>query len=111
MYPELGQNYFRPGLRFCLIIEGRFSVCEVKEMEVTIHDERIDITEIPLFPKINWEPVLDDLKAEHLPGLYQQGRRMGVNIVDGKTHAYIYRTAKTPAEAEILAILARHGIS
>jgi hypothetical protein len=35
---------------------------------------------------------------------------MGINIVDGRLHAYIDRTGKTPPEAEILEILKRHGI-
>ncbi|MCU1239820.1 MAG: hypothetical protein JWO71_546 [Candidatus Acidoferrum typicum] len=36
---------------------------------------------------------------------------MGMNIVDGRLHAYIYRTDKTPPEADILEILKRHGIA
>ena len=80
-------------------------------MKITIHEERIDVAEIPVFPKIDWEPILTELKAEHLPGLYQQGKRMGVNMIDGKIHAYIYRTDKTPPEAEILQVLKRHGVS
>jgi hypothetical protein len=35
---------------------------------------------------------------------------MGMNIVDGRLHACIYWTRKTPSEAEILEILKRHGI-
>ena len=71
----------------------------------------IDITEIPLNHHIEWESLLNELKAEHVPGLYQDGKRMGVSIVDGKAHGFIYRTASMPTEAKILEIFKRHGIS
>ena len=80
-------------------------------MKVTIHEERIDITELPLGTRIQWNPLLDELKSEHRPGIYQHGKRMGMNIVNGTLHAYIYRTANTPPEPEILEILSRHGIA
>ena len=80
-------------------------------MKVTIHDERIDITELPLGSRIQWNPILDELKSEHRPGVYLPGKRMGMNIVNGMLDAYIYRTDKTPSEAEILEILNRHGIT
>lgn len=79
-------------------------------MKVAIHTGMIDISEIPMFPAIEWEPILDELNAEHLPGLYQHGRRMGVSIIDGRLRAYIYLTDKTPPEPKILEILERHGI-
>lgn len=78
-------------------------------MKVTIHNGMIGISEIPMFPTIEWEPILDELNAEHIPGLYQRGRRMGVNIIDGRLRAYIYLTDKTPPEPRILEILGRHG--
>jgi hypothetical protein len=40
----------------------------------------IDITEIPLHQHIEWESLLDELKAEHIPGWYQDGKRMGVSV-------------------------------
>jgi len=80
-------------------------------MKVTIHNERIDITELPLGNRIQWNPILDELKSEHRPGVYQHGKRMGMNIINGMLHAYIYRTDKTPPESEILEILNRHGIA
>jgi len=80
-------------------------------MKVTIHNERIDITELPLGNRIQWNPILDELKSEHRPGVYQPGKRMGMSIVNGKLHAYIYRTPKTPPDSEILEILNRHGIA
>ena len=77
------------------------------------HDpgDSIDITEIPLHQYIGWESVLNELNAEHIPGWYQDGKRMGVSIADGKAHVIIYRTAKTPPESQILEILTKHGIS
>ena len=77
------------------------------------HDpgDSIDITEIPLHQYIGWESVLNELNAEHIPGWYQDGKRMGVSIADGKAHVFIYRTAKTPPESQILEILTKHGIS
>jgi hypothetical protein len=36
---------------------------------------------------------------------------MGSSIVEGKAHVFIYRTAETPPEPQILEILTRHGIS
>jgi hypothetical protein len=80
-------------------------------MKVTIHNERIDITELPLGNRIRWNPLLDELRSEHIPMLYQNGKRMGMNIVNGRLHAYIYRTDKTPTDSEILEILNRHGIA
>ena len=80
-------------------------------MKVTIHNERIDITELPLGNRIQWNAILDELKSEHRPGVYQHGKRMGMSIVNGKLHAYIYRTANTPPDSEILEILNRHGIA
>jgi hypothetical protein len=80
-------------------------------MKIIIQNERIDITELPLGNRIQWNSLLDELKSEHRPGVYQHGKRMGTSIVNGKLHAYIYRTAKTPADAEILEILNRHGIA
>jgi len=55
--------------------------------------------------------MLDELKSEHRPGVYQHGKRMGMSIVNGMLHAYIYRTAKTPPDSEILEILNKYGIA
>jgi hypothetical protein len=54
--------------------------------------------------------VLNELKAEHIPGMHQNGKRMAVSVIQGKVHALIYRTANTPPEPQILEILKRHGI-
>jgi hypothetical protein len=79
-------------------------------MIVTIREDSIDITEISLNQHIEWESLLNELKAEHIPGWYQDGKRMGSSIVEGKVHVFIYRTANMPPEAKILEILKRHGI-
>jgi hypothetical protein len=80
-------------------------------MIITIRGDSIDITEIPLNHHIEWESLLNELNAEHIPGWYQDGKRMGVNVVEGKAHVFIYRTANTPPEPQILEILRRHGIA
>ena len=80
-------------------------------MIITIRGDSIDITEIPLNHHIELESLLTELNAEHIPGWYQEGKRMGVSMVEGKAHVFIYRTAKTPPEPQILEILKRHGIS
>jgi hypothetical protein len=80
-------------------------------MIITIRGDSIDITEIPLHQYIDWESLLNELNAEHIPGWYQNGKRMGSSIVEGKAHVFIYRTAKTPPDPQILKILKRHGIA
>jgi hypothetical protein len=57
-------------------------------MKITIHDSVIDVKEIPTYPLIDWEPILDELKAEHIPGLYPHGKRMGVNIVNNRPRGW-----------------------
>jgi hypothetical protein len=80
-------------------------------MIITIRGDSIDITEIPLHQYIDWESLLNELNAEHIPGWYQDGKRMGVSIADGKAHVFIYRTVNMPSEAEILKILGSYGIA
>ena len=80
-------------------------------MIITIRGDSIDITEIPLNQHIEWESLLDELNAEHIPGWYQDGKRMDVSVVEGKAHVFIYRTANMPSEAEIPKILGNYGIA
>jgi hypothetical protein len=80
-------------------------------MIITIRGDSIDITEIPLSHHIEWEFLLNELNAEHIPGWYPDGKRMGVSVVDGKAHVFIYRTANMPPEAKTLEILGRYGIA
>ena len=80
-------------------------VCgQAERMKLTITDIRIDVIDIPLFPRIDWEPILNELKSVHLPRKYLAGHRMWLDSpVDGKMNAYIYRTDEMPAEPEIRA--------
>jgi hypothetical protein len=80
-------------------------------MIVTIRGDSIDISEIPLNHHIEWESLLNDLKGGAHPGMHQDGMRMAVSVFAGKAHVFIYRTAKTPPEPQIMVILKRHGIS
>jgi hypothetical protein len=80
-------------------------------VKVTIRDDRIDISDIPLHNTIEWDPILEELAAEPLPSMLQKGRHMAVNFLpNGKLHAYIYRTDKTPSDAKVREILKRYGI-
>jgi len=80
-------------------------------MIIPIRGDSIDIIEIPLNQHIEWESLLNELQAEHIPGWYQDGKRMGMSLVQGKAHVFIYRTPNMPPEAEILKILASYGIA
>jgi hypothetical protein len=80
-------------------------------MIITIRGDSIDITQIPLQQYIDWESLLNEVNAEHIPGWYQNGKRRGSSIVDGKAYVFIDRTAKTPPDPQILEILKRHGIA
>ncbi|HKT46050.1 MAG TPA: hypothetical protein VJP87_00875 [Candidatus Acidoferrales bacterium] len=77
-------------------------------MKAVIHPGRIDFL-FSVADEIHWQSLLDDLKAEPLPGFYQNEERMGAAILSCGLWAYIYRTEKTPAEQDIREILARHG--
>jgi hypothetical protein len=81
-------------------------------MKVTVQNDRIDITEIPIFNSIAWDPILDELNAEPLPGTYMKGMRMGFSFTlhSQQIHAYIFRTNKMPSEQVIREILTKHGI-
>ena len=81
-------------------------------MKVTVQSDRIDITEIPIFDSIAWDPILDELNAEPLPGTYRKGMRMDVSFTrpGQQIHAYIFRTRKMPSERVIREILTKHGI-
>jgi hypothetical protein len=79
-------------------------------MKLAIHEDRIEVTNVRHYPEINWKAALDELNAEHLPGLYRHGQRMCVSVIDGRMHAHIYRTNKMPAESKIREIFKRYGI-
>jgi hypothetical protein len=92
-------------------LSGFLKATNKYSMIITIREDSIDITEISLNHHIEWESLLNELNAEHIPGWYHTGKRMGVSMVEGKAHVFIYRTAKTPPEPQILEILRRHGIA
>lgn len=79
-------------------------------MEATIWPDRIDILGAGALPNELWKPLLDDLKAEHVPGLTPTGKRMSVVVSPtGGTDAFIYRTASIPDD-EVIRILSNYGI-
>jgi len=80
-----------------------------ESVEAQISQERIVILGASL-PKESWEPLLDELKAEHVPSLMQQGKRSSVVVgPTGRVDAFIYRTTPMPDE-EVVRILGKHGI-
>jgi len=79
-------------------------------MRLTIGDERIDVTGIPVTKHIDWKSILDEFNAEHLPGFYRTGRRMRQGVAEGHMYVHIYRTKSTPPEEIIREIFRRHGI-
>jgi hypothetical protein len=74
-------------------------------MRLIIGGERIEVTGIPVAKEIDWKSILDELKAEHLPGFYRPSRRMEQGVSDGLMYVRIYRTEKTPTEEVIREIL------
>jgi hypothetical protein len=78
-------------------------------MEANIWPHRIDILGANL-PKEAWEPLLNELRAEHVPSLTPTGKRLSVFVSPkGRVDAVIYRTAPMPDE-EIARILEKRGI-
>jgi hypothetical protein len=75
----------------------------------TIHPTVIDIT-YSFADAINWETLHDELRAEHIDGLMQDGARSTAQVVDGRFHLQIFRSSGL-SDQEIADILIRHGIS
>ena len=48
-------------------------------MIITIRGDSIDITEIPLNQHIEWESLLNELKAEHIPCATQKFHRARIS--------------------------------
>ncbi|HWO31971.1 MAG TPA: hypothetical protein VNO32_24510, partial [Candidatus Acidoferrum sp.] len=62
-------------------------------MHAIIRPSRIDIEGAGSVPNELWEPLLDDLRALHMPGLVPNGKRMMVATgPSGRVDAFIYRT-------------------
>jgi hypothetical protein len=78
-------------------------------MEAKIHRNRIDILGAKLSEE-EWESLLDELKAEPVPGFTTPGRRLAVVIGPAsRIDAIVYRTTPIP-DSELVRILWRHGI-
>ena len=78
-------------------------------MHAIVRPTRIDIEGATGLAQESWEPMLDELKAVHMPGLTQTGRRMmGVVGPSGRMDAFIYRTGMT--DAEVFRVLEKYGI-
>jgi hypothetical protein len=80
-------------------------------MKILIRESTINL-ELPQsrHREIDWEALLDELKAEHLPGRYRPGELMALTITSHGVWICIYRTEKTPPEPAIREILKRHGL-
>jgi hypothetical protein len=79
-------------------------------MHATVWPNRIDILGASGLAKNAWEPLLDDLKAEHVPGLTPTGKRLSAVISpNGRSDVFIYRTAAVSDE-ETLRVLGKYGI-
>jgi hypothetical protein len=79
------------------------------EMHAIVRTARIDIEGASGVAKDSWEPLLDELKAIHMPGLTPTGKRLMVAVnPSGRVDAFIYRTGM-PDEA-VVRILQKHGI-
>lgn len=78
-------------------------------MNAIVWHHRIDIHGATLLQE-QWDRLLDELKAEHVPSLTPVGKRMAVVLAPtGRIDAFIFRTQSIPDE-EILQILSKHGI-
>ena len=79
-------------------------------MRATIWPHRIDILGANSLAQWGWEPLLNDLKAEHVPSATPVGKRMAVTLgPSGRTDAFIYRTTPIPDD-QVIRILAKYGI-
>jgi len=78
-------------------------------MEANIWPHRIDILSV-ILPREAWEPLLDELKAEHVPSFTPKDKRHLLLVSPkGRIDAIIYRTAAM-ADEEVARILEKRGI-
>ena len=80
-------------------------------MEAIVWPDRVDILGAGGLPRDSWEPLLDELRAKHVPSFTPEGRRMAA--VGNPRHgwdAFVYRTAPMRDE-EVIGILAKYGIA
>jgi hypothetical protein len=79
-------------------------------MEAHVYRHRIHILGSSSVARDTWEPLLDDLKAEHVTGLTPHRKRIAVAVnPKGRIDAFIYRTKPMPDD-EIVRILGKYGI-
>jgi hypothetical protein len=79
-------------------------------MHAIIRRVRIDIFGVESLPRERWEPLLDELKAEHVPSATPAGKRHAIfPTASGRTDAFVYRTTDM-ADEEIIRILEKYGI-
>jgi hypothetical protein len=79
-------------------------------MHAIVRPSRIDIEGANAVEAEVWQPMLDELKAEHVPGLTPTGKRMMVAAgPSGRIDGFIYRTTPT-ADEDVVRILRKYGI-
>lgn len=80
-------------------------------MHAVVWKHRIDIFGAQALPKDKWDPLLNELKAEHVPSATPPGKRAAVvGGPGGQTDAFVYRTADM-ADEEVIRILDKYGIT
>jgi hypothetical protein len=79
-------------------------------MKAEVLPNRIDILGASALRREAWEPLLNRLKAEHVPSFTPTGKRMCVVVgPTGRLDAFIYRTA-IMSDKEVVHILKENGI-
>jgi len=78
-------------------------------MNAIVWPNRIDILGSTLEKRL-WEPLLDELNAEHVPSFTPTGKRLSVVVSPrGRLDAFIYRTRQIGDDV-VIRILAKYGI-
>jgi hypothetical protein len=78
-------------------------------MHAIVRPARIDIEGSDGIAKETWEPLLNDLKAVHMPGLTPPGKRLMVaGNPGGRVDAFIYRTGQP--DEDVIRVLEKYGI-
>jgi hypothetical protein len=78
-------------------------------MHATVFPDRIDIYGAGALRQELWKSLLDELKAEDIPGVTQAGKRMSAAVGPDGPVAFIYRT--TPmSDEDVIRILGKYGI-
>jgi hypothetical protein len=79
-------------------------------MRAIVRATRIDIEGANAVEAEVWQPMLDELKVEHVPGLTPHGKRMMVAVgPSGRMDGFIYRTTAM-ADEDVVRILRKYGI-